>query len=240
MDKSKHYNDILELGKLMVKELSLEPTDTLGRWMVHHISELITEVEKSSSSQKQEAEERCRNAILALWKHIDVFPRNHRPLENIEPLIATIEALSPEKKAYFFQSEAMAMIKESALPEESKSWLDLARGIDYSARLLIKMCLTNVANDIKDSAQDWFDLANSIEADTPTTHVVRILLDKPTLSEEEIEIEKIKEAIETLKERRQRLDGVLSMSEILKSSIDDEIQNMEQLLSTKLSISNKP
>lgn len=231
MDKSKHYNDILGLGKLMVKELSLEPTDTLGRWMVHHISKLITEVEKSSDSQKQETEERCRNAILALWKHIDVFPRNHRPLENIEPLIATIEALSPENKAYFFQSEAMAMIKESTLPEESKSWLDLAHGIDYSARLLIKMCLTNVANDIKDSAQDWFDLANSIEADTPTTHVVRILLDKPTLSEEEIEIEKIKKAIETLKERRQRLEGVLSMSEILKSSIDDDIRNMEKLLS---------
>ena len=66
MEKSKHYNDTLTLGKLIVKELELEPTDTLGHWMAHHISELISKVETPS----QEIEQRCFETILTLWKHI--------------------------------------------------------------------------------------------------------------------------------------------------------------------------
>ena len=231
MEKSKHYNDVLALGRLLVKELDLEQSvDTLGRWMAHHISELIVEAEKPEGSDSAEVEDRCREAVLALWNHISVFPRGHRPLENIEPLLATIQALDPENQAYFYQSEAQSQIEQSTLSEQAKDWLELSRGIDYSARLLIGMCLKNTANEITEEKRDLLELARSLNADTPITYVVKTLTDEQEKSDEEQKTEVIREAIKTLKNRRERLRKMVEMSELLVSSIDDDIKSMEQLL----------
>jgi hypothetical protein len=231
MEKSKHYKDVLALGRLLVKELDLEQSvDTLGRWMAHHISELIVEAEKTEGSDKSDVEDRCREAVLALWNHIRVFPRGHRPLENIELLLATIQALDPENQAYFYQSEAQSQIEQSTLSDRAKNWLELSRGIDYSARLLINMCLKNAANEITEEKRDLLELARSLDADTPITSIARILIDEREKSDEEQKAEVIREAIKTLKSRRERLRKMVEMSELLASSIDDDIKNMEQSL----------
>jgi len=227
----KHFKDVLALGELLVKELDLEQSvDTLGRWMSHHISELIVEAEKTEGIDKSDIEDRCREAVLALWNHIRVFPRGHRPLENIEPLLATIQALDPENQAYFYQSEAQSQIEQSTLSDGAKKWLELSRGIDYSARLLIGMCLKNAASEIAEEKRDWFELARSLDADTPITSVVRILTDEQEKSDEEQKAEVIRETIKTLRSRRERLRKMVEMSELLVSSIDDDIKSMEQSL----------
>lgn len=231
MEKSKHYKDVLALGRLLVKELGLEQSvDTLGRWMAHHISELIVEADKTEGSDKADVEDRCRETVLALWDHISVFPRGHRPLENIEPLLATIQALDPENQAYFYQSEAQSQIEQSTLSDQAKDLLELSLGIDYSARLLIGMCLKNAANEITEEKRDLFELARSLDADTPKTYVVRILTDEQGKSGEEQKAEVIREAIKTLRNRRERLRKMVEMSELLASSIDDDIKSMEQSL----------
>ena len=231
MEKSKHYKDVLALGRLLVKELDLEQSvDTLGRWMAHHMSELIVEAEKTEGRDKSDVEDRCREAVLALWNHIRVFPRGHRPLENIEPLLATIQALDPENQAYFYQSEDQSQIEQSTLSDRAKNWLELSRGIDYSARLLISMCLKSAANEIKEEKRDLLELARSLDADTPITSVVRILTDEQEKSDEEQKAEVIREAIKTLRSRRERLRKMVEMSELLASSIDDDIKSMEQSL----------
>lgn len=227
----KQYNDVLALGRLLVKELDLEQSvDTLGRWMAHHVSELIIEAEKNKRSDKSDVEDRCCEAVLALWKHISVFPRGYRPIENIEPLLATIQALDPENQAYYYQSEAQTQIEQSTLSDLAKDWLELSLGIDYSARLLISMCLRNVADEITEDKRDLFELARSLDADTPETFVVKILTDEQKQSDEEQKTEAIREAIKTLRNRRERLREMVEMSELLLSSIDDDIKSLEQLL----------
>jgi hypothetical protein len=79
-----------------------------------------------------------REAVLVLWNHISILPRGHHLLANIEPLLSTIQALDPENQAYFYQSEAQSQIEQSTLSDGAKNWLELLRGIDYSARLLIR------------------------------------------------------------------------------------------------------
>ena len=227
----KHYKDVLALGKLLVKELDLEKSvNTLGRWMAHHISELIVEAEKTKGSGKADVEDRCREAVLALWNHINVFPRGDRPIDNIEPLLATIKALDPENQAYFHQSEAQSQIEQSTLSDEAKGWLELSRGIDYSARLLIDMCLKKTANEITEEKLDLFELAKSLDVDTHRTGVVRILADEQKKSEEEQNAEILREAIKTLRKRRERLRAMVEMSERLVTSIDIDIESMKQSL----------
>jgi len=231
MEKSKHYKNVLSLGKLLVKELDLEKSvDTLGRWMAHHISELIVKAEETEGKEKADVEDRCRDAIFELWDHVSAFPRGHRPLDNIEPLLATIQALDPENQAYFHISEAESLIEKSTLSDEAKEWLDLSMGIDYSARLLISLCLQKTANEITEKKRDLLKLARSLDADTPKTFVVRFMTDKQEQSDAEQKKEVIREQIETFKERREQLKTMVEMSERLFTSIDAEIESLKQSL----------
>ena len=170
MEDSRQFEGVIALGKRLVSELGSEQsTSTLGNWMAHHIAELIIEAEQADNEAKSALEDRCRSAILALWKHIEVFPRGTRPLENLEPVVATIRALDPNNGAFFYQQRAQEAVDKSSLPDESKEWLNLSRGLDYSARLLIGMCLKNAANCLSSEGQKWYELSKKASDVEPLT-----------------------------------------------------------------------
>ncbi|MCY4642345.1 MAG: hypothetical protein OXC41_06580 [Gammaproteobacteria bacterium] len=228
MEKSKQYNDIIALGELLVEELQLgQSVDTLGRWMAHHVAELMQDVEKSIGLKRTEAEDRCREAILSLWKHINNFPRGHRPLADIEPLVATIKALDPDNREYFYHSEAQSFLDNSTLSEETKNWLELARELDYSARILIGMCLKKAASDIAQDKLDWFELAESLDADISLTSVVRIVAGKDQHFEGELQKNSRTKAVNTLKNQRARLEVMVDLSQMLIQDIEAEIKELE-------------
>ena len=228
MEKSKQYNDIMALGELLVKELQLDQSvDTLGRWMAHHVAEVMQAAEKSSELERTEAEDRCREAILSLWKHINDFPRGRRPLADIEPLVATIKALDPDNRGYFYHSEAQSFLGNSTLSEETKKWLELARGLDYSARILIGDCLKKAASDIALDKHDWLELAKSLDADLSLTRVVRIVSEKDQQSEGELQEDSRTKAVKTLKNQRKRIEAMVGLSQMFIQEIEAEIKELE-------------
>lgn len=228
MEKSKQSNEILKLGKLLVKELSPDQSvDTLGRWMSHHISDLMTEAENSKGRRNQQAEDRCRDAILALWRHSDFFQKSHTPLEETETLFATIRALDPDNSAHFYYSQAQEKIKKCELNEEPKNWLELSLGLDYTARLLISMCLKEAAKDIMRDNEEWMELTKSLETDTPRTQLIRVLFNETEPSEQDDEDQSIKETIETLKNRKSRLGSFVDLVRMLDEKINEDIQFLE-------------
>ena len=225
MAKSKQYSEILRLGELLVKELGLQQSvDTLGRWMAHHVSELMVEAE---GSERQEVEDRCRDAILALWRHIDVFQNNHKPLEETGALFATIRALDPDNTAHFYYSQALEKIEQSGQTEESKRWLELSQGIDNSARLLIGVCLKEAVKDIKNDNEEWLKLAKNLDIDIPQTVVIRAFSDEPELSEQEAKEKRIKNTIKDLMNRKDRLAMLVNLAGLLDEKIDEDIQTLQ-------------
>ena len=68
---SKLPKDVLALGQHLVRALNLEDSvDTLGRWMAHHLAELLAEVEKCRKvSDRKAAEDRAMLVILRIWEH---------------------------------------------------------------------------------------------------------------------------------------------------------------------------
>ncbi len=69
-DDSEMKEQVISLGKALVKELELEPgVDTLARWMAHYIAEQIAIAENATDDKKVEAESRCFETILKLWQH---------------------------------------------------------------------------------------------------------------------------------------------------------------------------
>lgn len=165
-----------------------------------------------------------------MWDHVSVFPREHRPLDNIEPILATIQALDPLNKAYFHISDAESRINKSTLSDGAKEWLDMSMGIDYSSRELISLCLQKAANEINEKNEELLELVKSLDVDTPRTIVVRVITEKQEQSDEEQQIEHLRDNIESLRERRDRLKAVVEMSERLFISIDIDIESLEKTL----------
>ncbi len=88
MDDLEQQKQILNLGKVLVNELQLEPgTDTLSKWMAHYVAEKITLAEKMPQGQERiETEKECFETILKLWKHRWSLPSGKWPLETFEPI----------------------------------------------------------------------------------------------------------------------------------------------------------
>ena len=89
---------VLNLGKQLVKELSLDPgVDTFSRWIAHYIAEQITLSEKAQGEEKKEIDKRCFESILQLWVHHASYAGDRRPFESFEPVFNALYRLDPEK-----------------------------------------------------------------------------------------------------------------------------------------------
>lgn len=86
MAPSKAPKDVLALGQYLVNALNLEDSvDTLGRWMAHHLAELLAEVEKCrKASDREAAEDRAMSAILRIWEHRQQLSGKAYPLSQYQ------------------------------------------------------------------------------------------------------------------------------------------------------------
>ena len=71
---------VIDLGKVLVKELGFEPSyDTLSKWLAHYIAELITNLESEEGDKKIQSQQHCFETILTLWQHRSSFANGNRP-----------------------------------------------------------------------------------------------------------------------------------------------------------------
>lgn len=88
---------MLALGRELVRELNLEPSvDTLGRWMAHHVAELMDIAEHgSTSSERRTAGREAVHTILEIWSHRATLPGNAYPLAGFKTAAGLLEHLLP-------------------------------------------------------------------------------------------------------------------------------------------------
>lgn len=224
MEQSKQSNRTIELGKKIVHELQLEhSSDTLGRWMAHHIAELIKLTELGTPAEQAERQKQCRAAILELWEHVHSLPPASRPFRDLGSIVETIRALNPNEHAYFYQPRAQELADNPELPKAAKDWLKLSRGIDCSARLLIRMCLDRVMAETSGEFREWMKLA--ADADAHELPIVRVVYEIEGQSEDSSDA-----AEEQKKELQKRLDslkGMVQLSEKLAHDIRSQINKLE-------------
>jgi len=209
----------LELGKKLIQELGLEQsTDTLARWMAHHVAELIARAEKATGADKSVAESECFTAILALWARRSQLPNGRRPFEELEPVLRAVEALDPENDKPRYYRTARPPQGESAETTEQDEWLKLADGLDYSARVLIGYCLTEAAGTALDKAKEWVKLSTAINGAGAPEFVIRFLLKESETSRAPDPQEGMRALLE---DRAKRLRGFVGMAEKLANTLDE-------------------
>ena len=218
MAQSSTPKRVLELGRALVKEMGIRPgDDTLGRWMAHYIAELIEDVESTNAGDRPGKLAKCADAILVLWKHRHHLQDGKRPFEDLEPIMRTLASLDPEDDTprYFRTVRGAIDITEEDNP--TRKWLELADGLDYSAKVLIRYCLMQASQGALNSSKEWIKLAEAAgledEIEFP---VIRFVAKESKLS-------KVDEAHETerkqLEDRISRLVGFKKMADSVASEM---------------------
>jgi hypothetical protein len=155
----------MALGKKLVTEQGFDGSvDTLGRWMAHHIAELIEEAESASADERPLRMVKVRDAILALWTHRHAFPSGRNPFHGMEPIFNALESLDPDAShhRYFRPSHAPGEDEEES--EEVTQYVETAIAIDRGAKLVVDFCLGQAAHKALDASKEWVRLADEAGA----------------------------------------------------------------------------
>ena len=147
----------------------------MSRWIIHYLAGLIKTAERQSAKNRPTVLKECFDAILALWQHRHELPDGKRPFQEIEPVLRALESLDPANadRRYFPSALPPAGITEES--KETRGWLELAEGLDNSARILIRHCLTHAAAGAIDKSQGWVALAERAgrkEIDLPVLKII--------------------------------------------------------------------
>jgi len=165
---------LILLGKKFVSQLALDDSvDTLGRWMAHHLAELISNLEKASPDSRYEKEAEIRAAILDLWAHRYSLPNKTRPFADFVPILRALESLDPEVSESRFMMKYQLPDSDGDESVETKNWLQMARSLDSGARKLINFCIQQAAAGSLNSAAEWVQAA--VNADVDDVLEVRII-----------------------------------------------------------------
>ncbi len=236
MENSELQQQIINLGKLFVQELRLDPgCDTLSKWMAHYVAEKMTIAEQAISNEdKKEAEKESFETILALWKHRWLMPSHKRPLEEFEPILKTLERLNPEEQEpYFFHSldyELSELEKNNRDLKEITDYTNMALQIDKVARIWIEFILSQAALKAKNVKTDSF-LNNSMNIhDNDDTTIIRIILDSdPAIGFENYKDDNVQKKYqsEKLKSRIEELERFYKINEVLLKKYKKDLATLE-------------
>jgi len=216
---------IINLGKTLVKELGLDPRiDTLARWMAHYISEKMVIAESATGDDKIKAEQDCFETILKLWQHRTYLPKGNRPFENFEPIFRTLERLNPENKHSYYFNEPE---KTSKIEEITQQWLDVALNIDQIVRIWLDyifkqavLCATD------DKTIMWLKNSFSLQ-DNDDTEIILHLLPDNFFNSNEISDESIKqEKNKLINNRIKKLEEFSKFNQKLISILKKELENI--------------
>lgn len=224
MEQSIRYEAVTALGKRLISELKLsDDVDTLGRWMVHYVAELLQDAEQAKGEDRLQKQAAVRDAILALWAHRAELPSGARPFAAFEPILRVLENLAPD-------TPTLRVVHVSHLPKdasqesiETQDWLAMAQSLDRSAKLLITYCLTLAAKASLDPASEWVKLAAEAGVDDVLeVRLIRFLNWEQDLMEGEDLHAHERSA---LTDRRDKLDAFISLAVKVRGEIEERLRS---------------
>ncbi|ESZ49315.1 hypothetical protein X730_05625 [Mesorhizobium sp. L103C565B0] len=207
---SNHADAILALGKKLIADLKLADTnDTLSRWMVHYLAEQIKNAEQKTAKDYPQRVIACRDAIFALWQHRHELPTGSRPFQELEPILRTLASLHTDAGPYRYFQPPLPPRDARKESKASQQWLQLAERLDYSARILIRQCLANAADNAIDKSKEWVALAQKAGLEQIELPILRIIIADGDLADTSDPDE---EQRKLLKDRADKLRGVVELA----------------------------
>lgn len=208
MESSETQQQVIRLGKKLVKELGDDRADTLSQWMAHYIAEKIFATEKAEGKTKKELEKSCYEAILNLWAHRSDYPENIRPLKQFETIFKTIGKLDPDSRdplySYFKDTHDRDKRKLCEQEESVQEWLKVALSVDDMAKVMIEFSLRQAFEAATDErTKEWIKEARKLPGDEYLSVIVKFI---GSTEEDDPDVHKIRQQeIGRLKDRIQKI-----------------------------------
>lgn len=224
-EQSARSKAVVALGKKFVAELDLgDSVDTLGRWMAHHIAELVQEAEAATGDDRLAKQAHLRDAILALWAHRFELPSGMQPLVEFEPILSALASLDPESQYSRYFSPSYAPDNESNESEETRLWVELAKSLDHSSKILINYCLTLAADKALDQSKEWVKLAKEAGVDDSfDLRAIRFIMDQNDLMKAP---DPNAQQRRVLTDRKKKLEVFLSIAAALTNDINARLDSL--------------
>lgn len=160
---------VLQLGRALAD--ALDPSDVIGRWMSHHLAELVTRCEHNPDDQELAAT--TRDVVLKLWEHKAGAPFRTKPLRYVQPVLSAIARLDPNPvpRAFYrpFDEEPPSADALSTYP-----LLRTACDIDREIGQLIRLSVAITAQQAISCEEPWV-IAGKETAQTEEDRAVRAL-----------------------------------------------------------------
>lgn len=236
MEHLKAQQEIVNLGKTIVKELELDPgVDTLSKWMAHYAAEKIKSAEELTGNKKSATEKECIEIILKLWEQRWSIPNTKPFLRDFEPLLETLEKLNPKNEVPFFYSPRIEFELEKENNEnaidEKENYFQTALRVDKLARSIIYDLLNQAVSGIELSEERGKLIKNAIDlVDYPDMRIIRITSDynKSKESQKDDDYDEKKERIEEIQKRINDLEEFTSMKDSLLDRYKKELSEIEK------------
>ncbi|MFF4467433.1 hypothetical protein ACFY13_49490 [Streptomyces mirabilis] len=155
------FERTFELGKEIADSLS--ENDVLGRWMAHHIGDLIIRAENATGAETDGIRREAATAILALWSHRTAFPSRTPPLDAFEPVFAALERLSGPQDPWSFYR----MFPPGREPSEDDMvgapLLRIALSLEETVRGVASEIVALAAQEAAGKEAKWLKLSEHLE-----------------------------------------------------------------------------
>jgi hypothetical protein len=217
---------VLAIGEAIVAELGLEASnDVLGRWMAHHVAELMEAAVTAAPADRRAAEERCSALILEVWRHRNCLPEGRRPFQRLEPMLDTLAALDPTSPRPFYRREVWDSLDvRDEDTGETRSWLTLARQCDAAARVVMENLLLRAADSATSAEREWVRRAVAIETPGVDVEVLRrIVLLSDDLKGRPSSKRRRTEPARPLRRRLEALDEFENIARIVRADLQERI-----------------
>lgn len=232
MDNSAIQNRVINLGIALVEELGLDPgVATLSRWMAHYIAEQMTIVENATGNEKSEAEQRCFQTILEVWKHRASLPDGHCPFESFEAIFRSLARLDPENPSpyYYSQFHSGDSVELGEKGHEVQLWLDLAEGIDQAARICLEYIFLQAASKATDEKTiTWLVNASDLAKGSDLSLILHLIYTDAENESEETAKQHLEARQKNLKSRIEKLDAFINFAQDLRTAFFVDLESISQ------------
>ncbi len=141
---------VLLLGQQLVKEYKLEETnDTLSKWMVNYLAELLVKCTEGTATTEEKKE--CCDVILQFWKNKSEVFTHRTPLDKTDELISSLDRLynPPPYQNY----------------EELDDWLKIVNKIDSVSKGIQQLVVYRSLAKVIDYDKEWIKVKLQLELD---------------------------------------------------------------------------
>ena len=234
MEELNQQEQIINLGKLFVKELQLEPgVDTFSKWIAHYLAEKMKSAEKAVGKEKDSINKECFDLILKLWKHRSYVTYSNRPFYKFEPIIEFLSKLNHDNEEPIFhksipESQLKELEKENFDYDSLKDWINVALEIDLTAKIWIEYTLKQAAILAKDEkTREWIENTINLPESADSLIINKLIDLNINFEKNEDDVLK-KYSIEILKDGISRLKKFEKFNKILLESYMSELNKLQK------------